>query len=233
MNRIDFEQVEFLTFDCYGTLIDWESGILTALKPILDARGLEAEDDRILEVYGRLESEAEAAPYRPYREVLRDVMIGFGRRFGFQASIPEISALIESVASWPAFDDSKQSLSELAKRFRLVALSNVDDHLFEGSNDRLGRPFDHVFTAQKIGSYKPDPANFHYAIERLGSDMSAIVHVAQSLFHDIQPANRIGLRTIWINRRHDRTGPGATPPAVARPDQEFPTLDAFVNYLNS
>jgi len=221
---------EFLSFDCYGTLIDWESGILNALRPILGRHGVAATNKRILECYAELEAEAEAGPYKPYREILGAVVDGFGRRFEFEPTEADRRSISKSVADWPAFNDSVEALARLATRFKLVVLSNIDDDLFVGSEVRLGSPFHRVLTAQQIGSYKPSLSNFRFAIDALGGDPTRIVHVAQSLYHDIAPANRLGLSTVWIDRRLGQEGSGATPPAEAKPTLEFPSMAALADY---
>jgi 2-haloacid dehalogenase len=221
---LDFDRFTHLTFDCYGTLIDWERGILAALRPVLDRHAIALSDDQALEYFGELESAAERGPYRRYRDVLATVMDGFGARLGFAPSADERAALAASVGDWPPFPDTVAALQTLARRFRLVILSNIDDDLFAGSAKRLGVTFAAVITAEQIGSYKPDPQNFRTLIERLDIAPERILHVAQSLFHDIAPASALGLTTVWVNRRHDRPGSGATPPATARPDLEVPDM---------
>ncbi|HEY7908559.1 MAG TPA: haloacid dehalogenase type II [Thermomicrobiales bacterium] len=221
---LDFDRYTYLTFDCYGTLIDWERGILAALRPVLDRHGIAIADDAALALYGELESAAEAGPYRPYRELLATVMDGFGERLGFVPSAAERAALAASVGDWPPFPDTVEALRALADRFRLVILSNIDDDLFALSARHLGVAFAAIVTAQQVGSYKPDPRNFRALLARLDTAPDRVLHVAQSLFHDIAPANALGLTTVWVNRRHDRPGSGATPPAMARPDLVVPDL---------
>lgn len=221
---LDFSRFEILTFDCYGTLIDWERGILAALRPVLDRHGITLPDQQVLELYGELESAAERGAYRPYRDVLAAVMGGFGSRLGFTPSPEERAALAASVGEWPPFPDTVEALQALSRRFRLVILSNIDDDLFALSARHLAVEFAAVITAQQVGSYKPDLRNFHLALAQLGTSPDRVLHVAQSLFHDIAPAQAVGLTTVWINRRHDRPGFGATPPATARPDLEVPDL---------
>jgi 2-haloacid dehalogenase len=221
---LDFDRFTYLTFDCYGTLIDWERGILAALRPVLDRHGIAIADDAALELYGELESAAERGPYRAYRDLLATVMDGFGERLGFVPSADERAALAVSVGDWPPFPDTVEALRALTDRFRLVILSNIDDDLFALSARHLGVTFAAVVTAQQVGSYKPDPRNFRTLLARLGTTPDRVLHVAQSLFHDIAPANALGLTTVWVNRRHDRPGSGATPPATARPDLEVPDL---------
>ncbi len=221
---LDFKRFDYLVFDCYGTLIDWESGIVAALRPVLAEHGVDLSDDAILERFGALESAAEKPPYKPYREVLATVLDGFGEQFGFTPSPEERAAFGASVGDWPAFSDSPAALHALSQRYKLVILSNVDDDLFALSAKRLNVEFAEVITAQQVGSYKPDLHNFRVALQRLGDRPERVLHVAQSLFHDIAPAKSIGLTTVWVNRRHDRPGFGATPPAEAQPDLEVPDL---------
>jgi 2-haloacid dehalogenase len=221
---LELDRFSVLTFDCYGTLIDWERGILAALRPILERHGVARTDDQLLELYGELETELEAGPYRTYREVLALVMDGLGQRLGFVPAATERGALADSVGQWPPFPDTVEGLQRLAGRYKLAILSNIDDELFAESAPLLGTEFAAVITAQQVGSYKPNPRNFQVAIERLGLPREQILHVAQSLFHDIAPAKEAGLATVWVNRRHDRPGFGATPRSAARPDLEVPDL---------
>lgn len=221
---LEFDRFTHLTFDCYGTLIDWERGILTALRPLLARHGVALSDDQLLELYGELEAAAEAGPYRPYRQVLAGVVDGLGARLGFAPTPEERAALPESVGEWPPFPDTVAALQALGRRYRLVILSNIDDDLFALTRRHLPVDFADVITAQQVGSYKPDPRNFRYLLDRLGVPGDRVLHIAQSLFHDIAPARQLGLATVWVNRRHDRPGFGATPPAAARPDLEVPDL---------
>jgi 2-haloacid dehalogenase len=224
---IDLSQYSALTFDCYGTLIDWERGILDASLPVLQRHGIWLADDQVLELFGELESALERPPFRPYREVLGAVMDGFGVRLGFVLSAAERESLAASVREWPPFPDTVAALEQLGRHYQLVILSNIDDDLFALSALRLRTAFAAVITAQQVGSYKPDPRNFHAALERvgrLGIPPARVLHVAQSLFHDIAPARQVGLATVWVNRRHGRPGFGATPEASAQPDLEVPDL---------
>jgi 2-haloacid dehalogenase len=228
-----FDRFSALTFDCYGTLIDWEAGIVAALRPLLADHGVSQPSDRILELYGELEAEAEAGPFMRYHDVLGAVVDGFGRYFGFEPSDAERETFARSVPEWPAFEDSQEALGRLSKHFELAILSNVDDELFAGSARRLGAAFTHVITAEQVGSYKPNPRNFEVAIERVGRPREQILHVAQSLFHDIAPAREAGLATVWVNRRHGRAGHGATPPMDAEPDLEVPDLASLANMVEA
>ena len=230
---LDFNQFAYLTFDCYGTLIDWERGIVEALRPVLASHGVELSDDEILERFGTLESAAEKPPYSRYRDVLAIVLDGFGKAFGFTPSADERETFGGSVGDWPAFSDSPEALQMLSRRFKLVILSNVDDDLFALSAKRLGVEFSDVITAQQVGSYKPDLRNFRMMLERTGNQPERVLHVAQSLFHDIAPAKSLGLTTVWVDRRHDRPGFGATPPAEATPDLVVPDLITLARQATS
>ncbi len=225
------DRFALLTFDCYGTLIDWEAGILAAMKPILAAHGASMEDDRLLETYAALESDAEAGEYRPYRTILAEVVAGFGRRLGFEPSEDERRALADSVARWPAFPDTVAALRALKERYKLAIVSNVDQDLFAATARHLDVAFDHVITAGDVRAYKPAEAMFRAVFERTGMPRERILHVAQSLYHDVVPARRLGLATVWVNRRRGRPGAGATPPAEAAPDLEVPDLRSLAAHL--
>lgn len=224
---MNFDDFKCLSFDCYGTLIDWETGISSALRPILETHGVSADHDSLLELYGKAEAEVEAETFRPYREVLQAVLFKFGDVYGFEPSRDELESFSGSVMNWPAFPDSSEALQALATRYQLIILSNIDDDLFRYSQEILGVQFDHVFTAQQIGSYKPSPRNFEYLIQHAGVPENEILHIAQSLFHDIAPAGAIGLSTVWVNRRKDLAGSGATPSAEVEPDLEVPDLHSL------
>jgi len=221
---LDFGQFDALTFDCYGTLIDWEAGILAALRPVFEARGLRLTDDELLESFGRHEAAVEAGPYQRYRQILGATLRAVGAEHGFEPTAAEVGAFGGSVADWPPFPDSAAALALLATRFRLGVITNCDDDLFAASQRRLGIAFDWVVTAQQVGAYKPSERNFEVAFERLGLPRDRILHCAQSLFHDHVPAKRLGLSTVWVDRRRDRGGLGATPPATATPDLTVPDM---------
>jgi 2-haloacid dehalogenase len=224
---LNFDNFEVLTFDCYGTLIDWESGIWEALQPTLTNHRIAITKDYALELYGELESEAEGGEYHEYKMVLRLVLEGLGSRLDFTPTPLELRHFSESVKDWPAFPDSARALRALKKTFKLAIISNIDDDLFAFSAERLQVQFDWIITAQQAKSYKPSLNNFHLAFQRIGLPADRILHVAQSLFHDMVPAKALGLSTVWINRRHDQAGFGATPPAQAQPDLEVPDLQSL------
>ena len=224
MADLDFDAFDVLTFDCYGTLIDWEAGLLAGLRGPLAAHGVEAADAEVLEAYARHEAELEAGPYRRYREVLGESLRAMLGHFGEEASDAEVEAFGGSVADWPAFADSPAALQRLHERFRLGVITNCDDDLFAASQARLGVEFDWVVTAQQAKRYKPNPRGFELMFERVGIPPSRILHVAQSLFHDHVTAKRLGLSTVWVDRRGDQPGFGATPPAEATPDLTVPDM---------
>jgi 2-haloacid dehalogenase len=223
----DFGRFEALTFDCYGTLIDWEAGLTTALRKLIGPAGDAIDTDALLETYAGFEAAAERPPYRTYREVLAIGGRGVAVAAAAEPTDDEVDAFGSSVVDWPAFDDSPAALARLKTRFRLGVLTNCDDDLFAASNRRLGVDFDWVVTAQQCGGYKPDPHNFEVLFERVGLPRERILHVAQSLYHDHVPAKALGLSTVWIDRRHDRPGAGATPPAAAQPDLTYPDMASF------
>ncbi len=224
---MNFDNFEALTFDCYGTLIDWESGIWSALQPALTSHHIAITKDNALELYGEFESAAERGEYREYKMVLKAVLEELGARLGFAPTPLELQQFSESVKEWPAFPDSTRALQALKKKFKLAIISNIDDDLFAFSAQRLQVPFDWIITAQQAKSYKPSLNNFQVAFQRMGLPAGKILHVAQSLFHDMVPAKALGLATVWINRRHNQAGFGATPPAQAQPDLEVPDLQTL------
>jgi 2-haloacid dehalogenase len=225
---IDFERFTHLTFDCYGTIIDWETGILSAVKPVLKRHEASIEEAEILQLYARLEAAQEAGAYKPYKQVLMGVMGGFGEELGFTPSEADLRALPESVGGWPSFPDSVEALQRLQMGFELVILSNIDDDLFAATEAGLGFDFDEVITAQQVGSYKPSPKNFQIALERLQVPQQQVLHVAQSLFHDHAPAKQLGLTTVWVNRPSRCPGVGVAQPTQASPDLEVPDLASLV-----
>ena len=224
---LDFGAFDALTFDCYGTMIDWESGILAALRPVLDAHGVSRDDEKLLELFAHHEAALEAGPYLRYRQVLAGALRGIGTDLGFEPTAQEQETFGVSVERWPAFGDSPDALARLKRRFKLGVITNCDDDLFAASNRRLGVEFDWVVTAEQVGAYKPDERGFHEMFERTGLPRERILHVAQSLFHDHVTAKRLGLASVWIDRRHGRAGSGATPPADASPDARFPDMASF------
>ena len=221
---VDFANTRLLTFDCYGTLIDWETGIFSVLRLILAAHGKSISDAALLELYGELEAEAEAGVYSTYRNVLQRVVQGMGRRLGIEPSAAEAHALPESIANWQPFPDTVESLRRLKQRYELAVLSNIDDDLFALTAPKLGVAFDQVITAQQARCYKPCLKLFQMAEERCGMARSAWLHIGQSIYHDVIPAQSLGITTVWVNRPSPRRGVGAVKAAAGKPDLEVPDL---------
>jgi len=221
---LDFAQFRILTFDCYGTLIDWETGIFSALHPILAAHGKTVADVDLLTLYSELESEAEQGEFRPYRAVLESVVRGFGDRIGFKPTETEVRSLPDSLPSWPPFRDTVAALSQLKSRYRLAIISNVDDDLFAATALRLPVAFDYMITAQQAAAYKPSLEIFKLAQERTGFAPRHWLHIGQSIYHDVIPAQSLGISTVWVNRPSPRPGAGAAKAAAGKPDIEVPDL---------
>jgi 2-haloacid dehalogenase len=223
-------QFKVLTFDCYGTLIDWETGMIEALAPLTRRAGRELSRDQILEAHARHESAQQRwTPAKRYSDLLAAVHKRLAEEWGIDSSWEEARAYGGSIKNWPAFPDSAEALRYLKKHFKLAILSNVDNESFAASNARLKVAFDAVYTAEDIGSYKPSPRNFDYMLEKLGTLGVAkheVLHTAESLFHDHEPARKAGLATCWIHRRHAQGGFGATmrPAEVPTPDFRFTSL---------
>jgi 2-haloacid dehalogenase len=230
---MDFSRFTTISFDCYGTLIDWESGILPALRKVLKNHGQSLPDATLLELYGDFEAKAETGPYQSYRNVLQSVVRAFADHLNFQASANEIHSLDESVNAWPPFSDTVSGLRELQRRFKLVVISNIDDDLFAETQLRLGIEFAAVITAEQARSYKPSLNNFKIALDSLALSPERLLHAGQSIYHDVVPARSLGISTVWVNRQSARPGIGAvrTSSALAaekRPDLEVPDLASLV-----
>jgi 2-haloacid dehalogenase len=226
---MDFSNFTSISFDCYGTLIDWESGILPALQSVLANHGQSLPDAAILELYGEFEAEAESGPYQSYRDVLQSVVRGFAHRLQFQASSAEICSLHESIPAWPPFPDTIAALRQLQQRYKLVVISNIDDDLFAETRKHLNVEIEDVITAQQAGSYKPSLNNFELALRRLALSPDRLLHAAQSVYHDVVPARSLGISTVWVNRKSARPGIGAVrapagPASEKLPDLEVPDL---------
>lgn len=222
MRLCDFEA---LSFDVYGTLIDWESGIVAGLRPLTDRLEAELSRDDILQAHAYHESTAQAqTPTMPYQRLLAVVYKRLAEEWGVPGTWEDALAYGRSVRDWPAFEDTAEALRYLKQHFKLVVLSNVDNESFAHSREKLGVAFDAVYTAEDIGSYKPSPRNFEYMLAnmaRLGVAKDKILHTAESLFHDHAPANRFGISNCWIYRRHNQEGFGATMDPGERPDCDF------------
>jgi 2-haloacid dehalogenase len=230
---IDFGRIDVVSFDCYGTLIDWESGILEALAPLRAQGSVRATDEELLEHYARLEAVLESGDHVSYREVLRGVARGFARRFSIPEADFDAEALAASLPRWRPFPDTVESLRRFKQRYRLAIISNTDDDLFAHTARTLEVPFDFVVTAEQVGAYKPSQRNFTVALARAGVAKERWLHVAQSRFHDVAPARALGLATVWVNRRGGRPGHGATTASDAMPDLEVPNLEALADLVEA
>jgi 2-haloacid dehalogenase len=228
---LDFSQFDTLTFDCYGTLIDWETGILSALRRILSAHRKNIDDATLLKLYGDFEQLAQEGEFRPYKEVLQSVVRRFGTQLGFTPSDEEAQSLPESLAAWKPWPDTVSALQRLKSQFRLAIISNVDDDLFATTRPQLQVEFDEVITAQQAQAYKPSLKIFQLAFSRLGTPRNRILHIGQSIFHDVVPAQKLSLTTVWVNRPSARAGIGAVKAASAKPDLEVSSLSALVDLL--
>src|SRR5271163_3220699 len=226
---MDFSRFAAISFDCYGTLIDWEAGILPVLRTLLANHQRSLPDAEILALYGEFEAGAESGPYQRYRDVLQAVVQAFASRLSFQASTSEVNDLHASVPAWPPFADTVAALRRLQERHKLVIISNIDDDLFAGTQRLLGVEFDGVITAEQAGSYKPSINNFQLALRRLALSPDRLLHAGQSVYHDVVPARSLGISTVWVNRKSARPGIGAVRASAAqtsdqRPDMEVPDL---------
>jgi 2-haloacid dehalogenase len=226
LRNFDFD---LITFDCYGTLVDWETGIFSALKPVLAKHGKSIPDAELLELYGEFEAQAESGEYRSYREVLRSVAHNFAQTLRFTPTLDEIEALPNSVQNWRPWPDTAKALQRLGRRYRLAIISNIDDDLFEMTRPSLGSNFVHVTTAQQARCYKPGRKIFRMALENAGLPSERILHVGQSIYHDVVPAQSLGLATVWVNRPSPRAGIGAVVKAKGTPDLEVPSLASLAD----
>jgi len=222
---LDFDRFEILTFDCYGTLINWEAGILPALHRILAAHGKKLDDALLLKLYGDFEMLSEQGDFHPYRVVLESVVRRFGANLGFTPTAEEAASLPNSLPTWQPWPDTVAALRRLKTKFRLAILSNVDDDLFAATRPLLGVDFDEVITAQQARAYKPSLKLFELALSRIHAPAHRVLHVGQSIFHDVVPAQSLGLATVWVNRPSARPGVGAVKAADAKPDLTVSTLE--------
>jgi 2-haloacid dehalogenase len=231
VKKLDFSSIRALTFDCYGTLIDWESGIFSALRPILSAHHAALTDAGLLELYSELEAAAEQGEFHPYRAVLETVVYGFGDRLRFTPTAAEARSLPQALPHWRPFADTARALHQLKAKYELAVISNIDDDLFSSSAPQLEVSFDHVITSQQARAYKPSLDIFKLAQERMGIAPNRWLHVGQSIYHDVVPAKSLGISTVWVNRPSPRPGSGAAKAAEAQPDVEVHDLKALADLL--
>lgn len=214
-----------LSFDCYGTLIDWESGMIAGLSDLVARVKEPLTRDQILEAHARHESSQQRqTPTKLYRDLLPIVYKRLAEEWNVSVTIDECESYGLSVRDWPAFPDSAGALLYLKKYYKLIILSNVDNRTFTFSNEKLAVEFDAIYTAEDIGSYKPSDRNFEYMLDHIGEigvQKEGLLHTAESLFHDHEPANRHGLASCWIHRRHAQGGFGATMTPATTPRHDF------------
>ncbi|HYV73527.1 MAG TPA: haloacid dehalogenase type II [Candidatus Binatia bacterium] len=226
---LDLSRFECLSFDCYGTLIDWESGILGYLRPLLKGKGLNVADDEILNLYSEFEPQRQR-PYQRYRNVLAAVVRDFGAHYAVAVTEQEANGLAESIRSWEPFADTVPALKKLKTRCKLAVLSNIDDDLFAFTAPKLGVELDTLVTAQQVESYKPSLSNFGTLLARLPISKERLLHVAESLYHDVVPAQSLGIATVWVNRRQGKQA-AATKLIRAKADLEVPTVGALAEVM--
>jgi 2-haloacid dehalogenase len=227
MRLTDFKA---LSFDCYGTLIDWETGMIEAVTPLTRKARTPLSRDQILAAHARHESEQQAqTPTKRYSELLAVVYKRMAEQWGIATTVDECDAYGLSVRDWPAFSDTVAALQYLKTHYKLIVLSNVDNRTFSFTNAKLQVAFDAIYTAEDVGAYKPSPENFTYLLSHIGDlgiEKRDLLHTAESLFHDHAPANRLGLASCWIHRRHAQQGFGAT-----RDPEAMPTVDFKFNSM--
>lgn len=232
---LDFEKYDALTFDCYGTLIDWESGIADALRPVMRAHGVQVSDAELMGLYAEIEAAGKSGVYRRYREVLRSTVREICSRLRFVPSLSEVECLAESLGSWQPFADTVDALERMKGKYRLCIVSNVDDDLFAGTARTLGVDFDYVVTAEQAGSYKPSHNNFAMAVERMGIPKERVLHVAESVNLDIVAAKSFGMDAVWVNRHSgtDREGSASGNPSggASGANLEVPDLKTLAELM--
>jgi 2-haloacid dehalogenase len=234
-----FDDFRVLTFDCYGTLIDWETGILVVLRPWAERAGISATDAEMLGAFGEAESAAEHdLPTAIYPEILRETHARMAKHFGAASDASAADLLGRSVGDWPAFTDTTEALKRLRRRFKLIVVSNVDRESFARTQKRLGITFDAVVTAEEVGAYKPDAKMFLRAMEvakGFGAKRENILHVAQSLYHDHVPAKSFELKTVWVRRPSKRGEFGATkdPGVNVKPDLMVHSMEELADLIEA
>lgn len=226
------KSVRLITFDCYGTLIDWETGMLAALRPLFSRDGNRVSDAKLLEAYGEAEAEIESGSYLRYRAVLSGAVQAMGRQLGVSVTAGDGERFADSLRLWEPFPDTVASLQDLARRYRLGIISNVDDDLFAATRRKLGVEFEFVVTAEQVQSYKPSLRNFQEALRRSGLNKDQVLHAGQSIYHDIVPASFLGIQNVWVNRPSARPGAGAAKAASAQPTCEVSSLKELVALLS-
>lgn len=233
LNAMPLDSIRLITFDCYGTLIDWETGMLRALRPLFSRAERSISDAEILEQYGEAEAELELGPYLRYHDVLSQAAQRVGQRLGVEISDQEGREFADSLAQWDPFPDTVAALQALARKFRLGIISNIDDDLFAFSKPKLQVAFEVVVTAEQVRSYKPSLRNFGEVMRRTGISKEAWLHAGQSIYHDVVPARQIGIESVWVNRPSARPGAGAAKKAIAQPKYQVSSVAELAELLGA
>ena len=224
---LHFDRYDWLSFDCYGTLVDWETGISDAVAGVFARHRVRKTRKEILALFADSEPKVQSSgEFLDYRRVLRDVMQIMAWEASIRLTAVEADDLPDSLHRWPIFPEAPDALRQLQTRYKLAIISNVDDDLFRGSEEALGVKFDAVVTSQQAKTYKPDLGGFHLAQERMGIECDRWLHVGESLYHDIGPANRLGIDSVWV-KRPDRGG--GTRPTDAVPNLTVPDLTSLAD----
>jgi 2-haloacid dehalogenase len=223
---LDLSRFSVITFDCYGTLIDWETGILNAFRQTLNLQS--DEEGRALDLYSRFEPEIQSSGYKRYRDVLREVMVRMAREFNRELAPGQEDALAESIKNWLPFPDTVAALRRLKTKYKLGIISNIDDDLFAATAKHLQVSFDFVVTAEQVSAYKPSLKNFETAEQVAKLDRATWLHAAESLYHDVAPARQLGIANVWVNRRQGKAH-AATRVSSVQPDLEVPDLKTLVD----
>jgi 2-haloacid dehalogenase len=227
---LDLSNFDWISFDCYGTLIDWETGILGYLQPLLLRKGRTLTDEQVLALYSEFEPHEQRGEYRSYREVLASVVHDFARDLNFAATEAEMIGLPDTIQTWQPFGETVPALRRLQRQLPLAILSNIDDDLFAYSAQKLQVKFGCVVTAQQARGYKPSLKNFELLLEKLAIPPSRLLHVAESLYHDVRPATSLGIATVWVNRRQGKAA-AASKFVDVRADMEVPDLTTLAESL--
>jgi 2-haloacid dehalogenase len=224
---MDFSRFRIISFDCYGTLIDWETGILGAFHSVFPR----VDDRKVLTLYSEFEPAIQAHGYKTYRLVLREVLANIAAALGEEVPSGREDAIADSIPGWQPFPDTVEALERLQERYKLAIISNIDNDLFAHTARHLRVRFEHVITAQEVGAYKPSLKNFEVAEQRMQMPRSEWLHAAESIYHDVVPAKQLGIANVWVNRRADKKF-GATKIVAAKPDLEVPNLKALADAAN-
>jgi 2-haloacid dehalogenase len=224
---MNFSQFKLISFDCYGTLVDWKRSLRDILNPFITRHKLDISTDKLYELFLNADQKNTTCEYKPYSEVLIAVMDEIGKELKIDLKYAESTCLVDRFGDWTAFPDSSEALQELKKSYKLAVISNVDDELFNVTKRCLGVRFDYIITAKQVGSYKPSKNNFIKALEIFGLPKEQVLHVSQSIYHDIVPTNELGWSNVWINRYNE---PQSTNPAEIA-DLEVPDLVSLVERI--